>query len=400
MGKRPDANQAALDDITIVEVGLNEAGQYAGRLLASLGARVIKVEPLLGETERLLAPFVRDAKGRRRSVPYEYLNAGKESLALDIEDPFALEAIVKILADGGILMCSPEFRKKIPPQLQAIVVVASVNGVDNETTANNSALTRFLSGPSGAILPAPRPLSPGALAPDCIAGAGIAVTVMGMLAMREHDQRLADTVQPVADHATKAHAVNLEKMFIGRVALDNAPLNRITHQFPFGGAVKCRDGFVSMLINEEHQWRGLCEVIGKPGWAVDERFKGGAGRKRMREEIVEALDSYCSSRSMDEVLNAARERGVPIGGVRTIDAVMQDEYKRSRGFIVDVTTEYGSAALLQLPFGEDPIWRGTVPGIAPLLGQHSEAILHGLGFTDAEIAELEALQLTRCGDEP
>ena len=166
-----------LEGCTIVEIGLDEAGQYAGRLLASLGARVVKIEPMLGEDERLLAPFVTDGKGRRRSIPYEYLNAGKYSLAADLDDPFVFELLAGLVAGGGAVLVSQRYADRLPAELAAPVIVASTFGAGAKADAPSTTFTRFHAGPSGYLLPADRPVAPSTLAPDCMAGVGIAVTV-------------------------------------------------------------------------------------------------------------------------------------------------------------------------------------------------------------------------------
>ena len=391
---------AALQGCTVVEIGLDEAGQYAGRLVAALGARVIKVEPLLGEMERLLTPFKVDRNGRRRSIPYEYLNAGKQSLAADLDDPFTVSLIEQLAGGTGVVLCGESMRKCIPESLSAPVIMASLYGAGVRSAASQAPLTRFQAGPSGNLLPAPRPVMPATLAADCIAGAGLAVTVMAVLAMRLHDEDMASVPQLVADHAYAAHAINLEKMFVGRVAQDNADLNRETHRFPFGGAVRCADGFVSMLLNEEHQWQGLCEVMGRLEWATDLRFSGGAGRSRMRSEIESALDAYCRHRPVAEVLAAARSRGVPVGGVRSLVDVLDDDFKKARGFLEPIETAFGLANLVGLPFGDDPAWAPQGEAIAPLVGQHSEEILLELGYSDEKREILQRLRLVRYGDVP
>src|SRR5690606_36421561 len=109
-----------------------------------------------------------------------------------------------------------------------------------------------------------------------------------------------------ADHCEQAHLVNLEKMFIARVSKDKAVVTRETHRYPFGGAVRCKDGFVSMLINEKHQWAGFCEAVGRPEWSADERFSTGSARFKMIKEIEAVLLPWCLARTRREVVDAMR----------------------------------------------------------------------------------------------
>src|SRR5678816_4815482 len=79
-----DAAPGVLGDITVLELSQGIPGAYCGKLLASLGARVIKVEPLEGDAARSLPPFAGDTPHPERSAPFLYLNTAKESIALDL----------------------------------------------------------------------------------------------------------------------------------------------------------------------------------------------------------------------------------------------------------------------------------------------------------------------------
>ena len=75
-----------LGDLTVLELSQGIPGAYCGKLLAGLGARVIKVEPREGEAGRLLAPFAGDTPHLERSAPFLYLNTAKESITLDLAE--------------------------------------------------------------------------------------------------------------------------------------------------------------------------------------------------------------------------------------------------------------------------------------------------------------------------
>ena len=78
------AAPGVLGDITALELSQGIPGAYCGKLLAGLGARVIKVEPPEGEAGRFLPPFAGDTPHLERSAPFLYLNTAKESIALDL----------------------------------------------------------------------------------------------------------------------------------------------------------------------------------------------------------------------------------------------------------------------------------------------------------------------------
>jgi crotonobetainyl-CoA:carnitine CoA-transferase CaiB-like acyl-CoA transferase len=387
---------AALEGCTIVEIDLDEAGQYATRLLASLGARVVKLEALRGDEGRLRPPFADDLRGGRRSVPYDFLNAGKRSLAVDLDDAFAFRLVEGLVGERGAVVVSEPLRARIPARLKVPVIAHSLLGKDGAADPEgvSTSFTRFHAGGTGYLAPASRPVMPAGIAGDALAGVGLAVSILGVLAIGELDDEPGRA--PLrADHSQLAHAANLEKMFTGRVAKQGVHLSREAHRFPFGGAQRCADGHVSMLVNEHHQWQGLSRVLGHPEWAEDPRFQGGSGRRDMADMITAALDAWCGERTVAQVLAAARAHHVPIGEVRPVQAILEDDTLRRRGFLHEEETAFGPLTSVALPFGQHPLWDPVPLGPAPTLGEHTFELLHALGHDDDRQSELEALALVR-----
>jgi crotonobetainyl-CoA:carnitine CoA-transferase CaiB-like acyl-CoA transferase len=331
-------------------------------------------------------------------VPHEYLNTGKESLAIDVEDGILSSILSAYDGKADMLLVGAAYEKRLPPGLEMSVVATSLYGLESgRATAPSTSFTRFHSGGSSSLMPTSRPTSPGTLASECFSGAGIAMTVLALLLSRVRDGQQASLR---ADHSEQAHFVNLEKMFIARISKDKAIVTRDSHRYPFGGAVRCSDGFVSMLINERHQWKGFCDAIGKPEWATDERFATGSDRFKMKDEIENALIPWCASRTRRDVVDAMRGRQVPVGSVNEVGELHNDEILRARNFIQDVQTPYGRVAAVSLPYGSDSLWQTSDDQrrFAPLIGEHTAANLREIGFSDDQIDVLECMNLTRSED--
>lgn len=382
----------------MLELGVAEAGQYCGRLLADLGARVIAIEPLTGTASRSIPPYVHDESGRRRSVPHEYLNTGKESLALDLEDGALADVLRSFEGKADVLLHGSRWTTRLPTDLRIPTVGTGIYGASGpRADAPSTSFTRFQTGGSGSIMPAPRPAAPGTLAGECFSGAGLAMTVLALIVSARRSG--VETISR-ADHSEQAHFLNLEKMFIGRISKEKAVVTRESHRYPFGGAVRCKDGFVSMLINEKHQWRGFCEAIGRPEWASDERFAMGSARYRMKADIEAALGPWCAARTRAEVVNAMRSRDVPIGAVKEVRELVGDAALRSRGFVRDQLTPYGRAAVLGLPFGGGALWRPSGRAYAPLVGEHTVEILRELGWSSDAVHQLQEMNVARSEHAP
>ena len=98
-------NQGALSNITVVELAQGIAGPYCGRLLAAHGARVIKIEPpLTGDLSRNLLPRQEDSRGQNPSGMFAWLNANKQSIALDANDDSDADCIRRICAQAQVVI--------------------------------------------------------------------------------------------------------------------------------------------------------------------------------------------------------------------------------------------------------------------------------------------------------
>ena len=99
----------ALEGLTVLDFTSHLAGPYCTKLLADLGARVIKVEKPGGDVSRTLPPFRDDTPGVDRSATFQYLNLNKESVVLDLKNPRSKDAVRALVqkADLVVTGCSP-----------------------------------------------------------------------------------------------------------------------------------------------------------------------------------------------------------------------------------------------------------------------------------------------------
>jgi len=391
-----------LDGMTILELGASAAGQFAGRLLANLGARVIKIEPIGGEASRRGPDMVRDRDGRQRSLAFEYLNAGKESIAIDLDDGFLTDFILRFSAADNVILTTPRDAARVPGAFEGVLAkVGPYGDAHNHGDPPTTPLTRYQAGGDGSLIPPGpeptlRPTFPGTLVGDCFAGAGAAVSILGTLLINKTDARLQAEHQPQIDFSQQAHLVMIQKLFLGRVWGEKMELTRANNRYAFGGAVKCRDGFVSMLVLEEHQWQGLCRAMGREDWLSDPRFKNGTARWQNQGDIQAGLEAWCATLSVTEVLDTARALSVPIGHIATLPEVLQKEYLIERGYLQHADSALGRIVTLGLPFGRDPLWQTPHAVLAPAAGEHTAPILRGLGRSDADIELLERLGVVQC----
>lgn len=341
--QRPEPGGSPLTDVVVVEIATETQGQYAGRLLAEYGARVTRV--------------VWGGEGRTDgSVAEGWLNGAKTTVRFDPGDEAAADAVRDLTGDADIVLVGGEAWAAVGRHLggQAVVVISpfGLSPADDQAGAPSTPFTRYHSGGDGYFLPTShdpglRPTVPGSLIGECIAGVGVVAAALDGLQLAE-----SSGVQHVADFSHQAYNISMNKMFVSQSSYYGTQLSRFTHAYPFGGNVPCADGYVAILILEEHQWRGLCVTVGRTDWLDDPRFADGIGRRRHGPEIDGHLKAWCAERRTSEVIAAGRANDVPIGLVATPADVLSNPGLAKRGFIATRPTPFGPRPTAGLPFGK------------------------------------------------
>ncbi|HYZ68635.1 MAG TPA: CoA transferase, partial [Mycobacterium sp.] len=151
-----------------------------------------------------------------------------------------------------------------------------------------------------------------------------------------------------------------------------------------------RDCWVAIAVATDEQWAGLREALGGPEWTTDAALATADGRRRHHDAIDGYLQTWCDSRTSDEIVEALWSHGVPVAKV--IQPHRQSELPQlaARGFFEDVDHPVNARTPHStLPFrstrGPDRVHHRP----APLLGQHNRELLTELGLRAEEIDELE-----------
>jgi crotonobetainyl-CoA:carnitine CoA-transferase CaiB-like acyl-CoA transferase len=354
-----------LKGVNVIEISGLECVSYAGLLLSQLGADVMKVEPPEGDPLRRRPPFAPAVDGsvEALSVPFTFLNGGKKLSAYDFHDGGSVARLHAQIQAADVLLVDHEMLRELqlelpPRSARQLRVFVGLYGGSKEKSMPSSALTRLHASTSGYIIPADtdasmRPAWSGPYIFECMHGVGIAVATVA-----EREREDGGDV----DYSLQGYGLWLDKLLFSRTSTSGVEVHRNTAPYPYGGNLPCSDGFASILVLEERQWHGLCRMTGNPDWLTDERFRSGVLRNRNREPIAKALAEWCSMRSVDEVLEAARQADVPAGRCRSPLAVLNSEAAEERGFFVESQTAIGKIALPSLPFG--PAFRGRTAAVS------------------------------------
>jgi crotonobetainyl-CoA:carnitine CoA-transferase CaiB-like acyl-CoA transferase len=148
------------------------------------------------------------------------------------------------------------------------------------------------------------------------------------------------------------------------------------------------DGWIVVACPKPKFWERLCEAIGRPGLAAEERFVDFAARDRNRDELTPQLDEAFAARTTGEWLRVLADAGVPSAPVNDVASALEDDQSRARGDVVELDhpvlgTVRQVASPLRLSDAEPPLRR------APYRGEHTEQVLVELcGYEPARLLTL------------
>jgi len=382
----------ALDGLRVLEVGGPVAAPYASKLLADLGADVVKIEPPEGDPARRRGPFPRNVPDPETSGLFIYLNTNKRGIVLDLGRREGTDALHRLAATADLLVHDVH-----PTDMAAL-------GLDwDRLSAVNPRLVMTSIAPFGLTGPHAH-----YRATDLVSWcAGGVATLNGDPAHPELPPLRAFGQQSGFQAGLNAAIPSLAALF-GRLATGHgehvevsvqeslAAILELTFEFwPYCGLVasrlgtkpiqplcfmECRDGWIYVCCVEEHQWRHFVEIMGTPEWAEMELFENRLARGANFDALQAFLQDWCREQSVDELYHAAQQRRVPFAPVSTMGDLVRSPHLQARGFFA--TIEHPRAGSVTVPgapyhFSDTP-W--TLRRPAPCLGQHTAEVLAEVGL--------------------
>ncbi len=365
----------------VVERSRNAAAAYAGRLLATMGASVIMVEPKGGSALRKAPPLLDDGSGD--SALFAYLSVGKRSMVCDVRSAEGVNLLAAQLETADIFIDDTPLAERksfgldadtIAERFPALVHVSVLpfgasgpkSGWDGEeVNLIHASGEGFLlpNGYSQQLFPDRPPLKIYGHFAEYQGGCVAALSALSALwVVPEVGGQFIDV--STQDATLLCGAFALQRLGDGSLE------HRSTRSFRYGGVFKTKEGYVELLTLEDRQWQGLVQLLGSPDWATDEALQDPLERSRRGDEINGHIREWMLLHHADEIVHGAQELGVPIGRYRTPEDVFNGDHERSRGLFANAQLQDGrEAELLLAPyqFRQSPLaFSGAVPALGEL----------------------------------
>ncbi|MSP04395.1 MAG: CoA transferase [Acetobacteraceae bacterium] len=387
--RRPLAGMRVLDFTTTI------AGPYCTRLLADCGAEVIKIESAEGEILRTRPPLRPDGNGSHASTSYGQLNAGKQSVVLDLKQPAAVRILQQIVATVDIVVENfrPGVMRRLGLDYQSLrplrpnLIYCAISGYGQ--TGPSSELPAYapaIHAASGYEL-AHLAYQPGRVRPDNC-GIYMADVMTGTQAfgaiMTAIVQRQATGEGQLIDVSMLETMLGLTLTEVQAAQFDLPPPGA-----PMFGPVATQDGYIMPAIASERTFQGLAKAAGREDWLTDPRFAAYADRRRNWGELILELEGWSRTVTTEDCQKAFNRTGVPSSPYRTVAEALADPQLEHRQAVAEVTDRAGSFRVMNAPFRLSAA-ETSVVGFAAALGEHSAKILGELGYSAADIARLAA----------
>ncbi|MCA0211747.1 MAG: CoA transferase [Proteobacteria bacterium] len=385
-----------LAGLKVLELGQLIAGPFAAKTLADFGAEVVKIEPPGAGDPLRKWRLLKDGT----SVWWQVQSRNKRSVALDLREPDAQDIVRKLAAEADVLV--ENFRPGAmegwglgPDVLQALnprLIMLRISGYGQTgpyrdrpgfgVVAEAMSGLRHLTAEPGRV-----PVRVGVSIGDTLASLH---GVIGILMALHYRHRAG--VGQVIDVALYEAVFNCMESLLPEYSAFGAvrePAGSALPGIAPSNAYRCADGGYALIAgNGDSIFRRLMAVIGRTDLGQDPALADNAGRVARVAEIDTAIGDWAAGRSVDDVLAALDQAGVPAGRIYTVADIAADPHYQARGMLQTVRMDDGSDLAVPGIVPKLSLTPGVHRRNAPALGQDTDAVLREVGLSDAQIAAL------------
>lgn len=385
----PKSPSGALTGIRVVDLSRVLGGPYCTQILSDHGARVVKVEPPMGDETRTWGPpFVEGTASYFLGV-----NRNKQDIVLDLSRPEGREAVLRLLADADVLVenfktgtmekwglgFEEVLRERFPR-----LIHCRVSGFGGDGPLGGAPGYDAVAQAMGGLMsvngdPASGPTRIGIPIVDMTTGLNAVIGILLALAERQRSglgQFVEATLFDTAVGLLHPHAANWFVNGQVPVLAGSGHPNVVPYD-----KFETRSGEVFLGIGNDGQFRKFCAFVGAPELATDPRYASNGERNRNRIALRASIETLLADRDAAGLCEGLLKAGIPAGPVNQLPQVLQHPHTLHREMVVEF--DNGQRGLgIPVKLSRTP---GSVHAAAPTLGQHTREVLLGLGYSSTEV---------------
>lgn len=391
-------NTGALADIRVIEMGQLIAGPFCGQLLGDMGAEVIKIEaPGQGD------PMRQWGHGDKK-VWWEVIARNKKSVSANLRIPEGQEIVRRLAAQADILIenfkpgtlekwgLGPDVLHALNPRLIIVRVSGYGQTGPYASRAGFGGIGEAMGGWRYIVGDPDRPPSRmGVSIGDSLAATYACMGALAALHARERtgrgqivDSALYEAVLQVMESLVP------EYMLAGHIRQRSGS---ILEGIAPSNVYRCKDGEYLIGANQDGIFARLCQAMGRPELARDERYATHVARGEHQKELDELIEAWTLTKTVAEVEALMIEYSIPAGRMYRAPDMLEDPQFAAREALVEVNSPRWGKFKMQNAFPKLSETPSGIRSLAPAtIGEHNEEIYKGLlGMTDEDLEALKAV---------
>ena len=372
---QPPTPRRILNGIRVVDITQLVAGPYCARMLADLGAHVVRIE----------RPHDVSTPGPRRATGAPSLNLGKRAISLDLKQPEGLAVATRLIERADVVLENyrPGVLSRLGLGYDAVsvsnprIVYASISGFGQDNSfSHRRAYGATAQAEAGWIWVqqqaqgGPEPFAPGITIADMVTGMNAFSAILAALYDREHTGRGLRIDISLMDSQLAMLTEVASEPLRGKTEGEWQPFRH--------GLQKAVDGYLAVNIGGPHNWNRIAEAFGHRDVHVP-------ADPRVANRL---LSEWIGERTAAEAARLLEQAGAPYGVVKSMRQAVEHPYFAERGMLAELPDPIeGTARFVSSPLFFSDATSQPNSG-APLAGQHTQEVLAELGYDESEIASL------------
>lgn len=407
-GHKPPTDQpgqvraGALRGVRVIDLSQMLAGPYSTMLLADLGADVVKVEPMRGDMARELGPFLDDDDLHAFGGYFQSTNRNKRSIAIDLKQPEGRAAFLALAEDADVVI--ENFRHGVMDRLgigfetlaarNPRLVYAAIRGYGDERAGRSpyadrpafDVVAQAMGGLVGINGAPGQPTKAGPGLGDIFPGALATVGILAALREAEQtgrgqfvDVAMADAVLSMCERIVYQHSYS---------GITPGPEGNSHPMLSPFDIFPASDGWVAVAAHRDNFWAALCRAIDRPDLVSAPGFATNAERVANRDAVHEVVAGWTRAHTRSQIVELLGA-SVPCSQVHDAASLRQDPHFAARDMLQPLPHPGSSSPVLVAGSAIKLTGTPVAPfHRAPLLGEHTDELLAGLGYDRSHIADL------------